>query len=50
MILDPFSGSGTTGIAANMLGRNYVGIDLDKSYLDISIKRYEDIIGGKNGK
>lgn len=50
LILDPFSGSGTTGIAANMLGRNYVGIDLDKSYLDISIKRYEDIIGGKNGK
>ena len=48
LILDPFSGSGTTGIAANMLGRNYVGIDLDKSYLDISIKRYKEIIGGKN--
>ncbi len=45
LILDPFSGSGTTGIAANMLGRNYVGIDLDKSYLDISIKRYENLKG-----
>ncbi len=50
LILDPFSGSGTTGIAANMLGRKYVGIDLEKAYLDISIKRYEDIHGGINGK
>ena len=50
LILDPFSGSGTTGIAANMLGRNYVGIDLDKNYLDISIKRYEDLKEGINGK
>lgn len=45
LILDPFSGSGTTGIAANMLNRNYVGIDKEKEYLDISIKRYEDIKG-----
>ena len=50
LILDPFSGSGTTGIAANMLGRNYVGIDLDKNYLDISIKRYENLKEGINGK
>lgn len=39
LILDPFSGSGTTGIVANMLGRKYIGIDNNKSYLDISIKR-----------
>lgn len=50
LILDPFSGSGTTGIAASMLNRNYVGIDKEKTYLDISIKRYEDITGGKNGE
>ncbi len=42
LILDPFSGSGTTGIAAKQLKRNYVGIDSYKKYLDISIKRYED--------
>lgn len=46
LILDPFSGSGTTGIAAKRLNRNYVGIDKEKEYLDISIKRYEDITGG----
>ena len=44
-IMDPFSGSGTTGIAAKRLNRNYVGIDKEKEYLDISIKRYEDIKG-----
>ena len=50
LILDPFSGSGTTGIAAKMLHRNYVGIDKEKEYLDISIKRYEDIVGGLDDK
>ena len=32
-ILDPFTGSGTTGIAANLLGRSFVGGDLDVEYL-----------------
>ena len=39
LILDPFNGSGTTGIVANMLGRKYVGIDMEKEYLDLTIKR-----------
>lgn len=43
IILDPFSGSGTTGIAAYKLGRNYIGIEREKEYLDLSIKRYEEI-------
>ena len=43
IILDPFSGSGTTGIAACKLGRNYIGIEKEKQYLDLSIKRYEEI-------
>ena len=43
MILDPFSGSGTTGIAAYKLGRNYIGIEREKEYLDLSIKRYKEI-------
>lgn len=42
LVLDPYNGSGTTGIACKKLNRNYVGIDLDSSYLDITIKRYED--------
>ena len=47
LILDPFSGSGTTGIAAVKLGRNYIGIERKKEYLDLSIKRYKEIKGGK---
>ena len=42
LILDPFNGSGTTGIAAHNLKRKYIGIELDKSYLDITKKRYEE--------
>ena len=49
IILDPFSGSGTTGIAANKLGRNYIGIEREKEYLDLSIKRYEQIKEEING-
>ena len=36
-VLDPFSGSGTTGLAAGQLGRKYVGIDLSAKYLDLSL-------------
>jgi len=38
-ILDPFSGSGTTGIAANLLGRKYIGIEQEKSFIDLSLCR-----------
>jgi DNA modification methylase len=37
-VLDPFSGSGTTGAAAASLGRRYVGIDLNPEYLDLSLR------------
>ncbi len=42
-ILDPFCGSGTTGIAAKTYGREFVGIDQSTEYLDLTIKRYGDI-------
>jgi site-specific DNA-methyltransferase (adenine-specific) len=42
IILDPFTGSSTTGLVAKMCGRKFVGIDLEKEYLDLSIKRYKD--------
>ena len=44
IVLDPFSGSSTTGLAAITHGRKYIGIDLDKEYLDLSIKRFKDIL------
>lgn len=42
-ILDPFVGSGTTGVVAKRLGRKFWGIDSEKSYLDIAIKRLEQV-------
>jgi site-specific DNA-methyltransferase (adenine-specific) len=44
LIIDPFTGSSTTGIAAYKLDRKFIGIDIEQKYLDISIKRYEDIL------
>lgn len=40
LVLDPFNGSGTTGIVANRLKRRYTGIELDKGYLKITKDRY----------
>lgn len=37
-VLDPFSGSGTTGLVAGQNGRRYVGIDLSRDYLDLSLR------------
>jgi len=37
-VLDPFSGSGTTGLAAARHGRKYVGVDLNAEYLDLSLR------------
>jgi len=42
IVLDPFNGHGTTGIAAQRLNRKYIGVDVEKSYLDITIKRYRE--------
>lgn len=41
LVLDPFNGSGTTGIACKKLKRKYIGIDIDKEFLKITKKRYE---------
>jgi len=43
IILDPFSGSSTTGIAANLLGRRFIGCEMSDEYLDLSIKRKNQI-------
>lgn len=41
VILDPFNGSGTTGMAAILEGRKYIGIDITPEYIEISKKRIE---------
>ena len=38
-VLDPFMGSGSTGVACKELGRNFIGVELDKQYFDIATKR-----------
>ncbi len=38
-VLDPFTGSSTTGIAANLLGRSFVGMDIERKFLDVSVRR-----------
>ncbi|AKM83515.1 DNA methylase N-4 [Candidatus Woesebacteria bacterium RIFOXYC1_FULL_31_51] len=43
LILDPFTGSSTTGISSYLFGRKFIGIDIEKKYLDISIKRFEEL-------
>jgi DNA modification methylase len=41
-ILDPFMGSGTTGVACAKLGRKFIGIELEEKYFDIACKRISD--------
>ncbi|TSC96351.1 MAG: DNA modification methylase [Parcubacteria group bacterium Athens1014_10] len=43
LVVDPFTGSSTTGIASHLLGRRFIGIDTEKKYLDLSIKRFEEL-------
>ena len=42
-ILDPFCGSSTTGIAANLLGRRFLGIDLEEGFVEMSKCRREEL-------
>jgi len=44
LVLDPFCGSSTTGIASLLLHRKYVGIDMEDEYLELSKKRLQDAI------
>ncbi len=43
LVLDPFCGSSSTGVAALMLNRKYAGIDQNEEYLKLSIKRLQEI-------
>lgn len=42
VVLDPFSGTATTGVAARQLGRSYIGIDLNPAFHDLAIARFAE--------
>ena len=44
IVFDPFNGSGTTGVACLRTNRVYIGVELDKKYLDISKERFKSKI------
>jgi site-specific DNA-methyltransferase (adenine-specific) len=46
VVLDPFSGSGTTGLSALQLGRNFVGFELSKVYFEQSLCRFSEMFAG----
>ena len=43
-VLDPFMGSGSTGVAAKKNNRNFIGIEIDKNYFRIATRRIQDVI------
>jgi len=43
LIIDPFTGSSTTGLIAYLYGRKFIGVDTEKKFLDLSIKRFEEL-------
>ena len=43
-ILDPFMGSGTTGVAAVKLGRKFIGIEINEGYFDIACRRISEAL------
>lgn len=43
-VLDPFMGSGTTGVAAVKLGRKFIGIEIDPGYFDIACRRISEAL------
>lgn len=47
IVLDPFMGSGTSGIASKLLNRKFIGIEMSKEYLEIAVARIKSYKGGE---
>jgi site-specific DNA-methyltransferase (adenine-specific) len=45
LVLDPFTGSGTTGVAAVMSGRRFLGVEMDEDYIDLAAQRIRAVEG-----
>ena len=43
IVIDPFMGSGTTGVACLLLNRKFIGVELEKEYFDISVDRIKKV-------
>ena len=43
VVLDPFTGSSTAGIASALNNRKFIGIDMERDYLELSKKRFSDL-------
>ena len=46
LVYDPFSGSGTSFIAAEMLGRGCIGLEIEPGYCDVVVQRWQEFVGG----
>jgi DNA modification methylase len=46
-VYEPFSGSGTTIIAGEMTGRHIYAVELNPSYVDIAVERWQNFTGGQ---
>ena len=49
VVLDPFMGSGTTGVACVRTGRRFIGVELDPGYFDIAVARISKAIEDHKG-
>lgn len=43
LVLDPFVGSGTTGVIAKRFNRNFIGIEIQKEFCDLAIRRFSNV-------
>jgi len=46
LVVDPFTGSSTTGLVACSLGSRFIGMDTDRDFLDLPVARYRGMVGG----